>query len=161
VVRSPKPEVREWVRRYLRFYPIVVSSVTVMERVRGYAVVWREATEERRDSIDAARVAYLQSLGRVLPVDSAIAATAGEILSLFPNPPTPPRQAGRFTESVGERLARWQFECTVAATALVAQMRLVHNNPVDFEAIRGAVEIWPERFPQLGSLQLVSCTTLV
>jgi hypothetical protein len=41
------------------------------------------------------------------------------------------------------------------------QMRLIHNNAEDFEAIRGAVERSPKRFPRLGPLELVRCTSLV
>jgi hypothetical protein len=35
----------------------------------------------------------------------------------------------------------------IAATALVAGMTLIHNNPSDFEAIRSAIEISPGGFP--------------
>jgi predicted nucleic acid-binding protein len=105
-------------------------------------------------------VAYLIQLGRVLPVDAAVAVTAGEIMALMPDPPTPPRRAHRMAESRQERLARWRFDCLIAATALVAGRPLVHNNAADFEAIRTAIEISPGRFPRLGPLELVRCTTL-
>ena len=59
-----------------------------------------------------------------------------------------------------DRLARWRFDVIIAATALVSGMRLVHNNAADFEAIRGAIEISPERFPVTGSLELVRCGAL-
>jgi hypothetical protein len=45
----------------------------------------------------------------------------------------------------------------IAATALVAGMTLIHNNPSDFEAIRSAIEISPGRFPGLGPLPLIRC----
>ena len=49
----------------------------------------------------------------------------------------------------------------IAATALVARMRLVHNNAADFESTRSAIERTPERFPNLGPLELIRCASLV
>jgi hypothetical protein len=43
----------------------------------------------------------------------------------------------------------------IAATALVAGMRLVHNNAADFEPIRMSIERAPERFPGLRPLDLI------
>jgi hypothetical protein len=63
-------------------------------------------------------------------------------------------------ESRQERLARWRFDGMIAATALVAQMPLIHNNATDFESIRSAIERAPERFPNLGPLELVRCASL-
>jgi len=60
-----------------------------------------------------------------------------------------------------ERLVRWRFDAMIAATALVASMTLIHNNPADFESIRSAIEISPERFPGLGPLQLTRCDSLI
>jgi predicted nucleic acid-binding protein len=59
-------------------------------------------------------------------------------------------------ESRQERLARWRFDGMIAATALVARMPLFHNNAADFEAIRSAIE----RFPNLGPLELIRCALL-
>jgi predicted nucleic acid-binding protein len=61
-------------------------------------------------------------------------------------------------EARQERLARWRFDIIIAATALVAGMPLLHNNAIDFERIRSAIERRPERFPGLESLQLVRCS---
>jgi len=36
-------------------------------------------------------------------------------------------------------------------------MPLVHNNARDFETIRAAMEISPQRFPLVGALQLILC----
>ncbi len=44
----------------------------------------------------------------------------------------------------------------IAATALVARMPLIHNNPVDFESIRSAIERDPALFPKLGPLVLAA-----
>ena len=95
-----------------------------------------------------------------MPVDSAVAVVAGEIMALIPEPPTPPRRSHRLAESRQERLARWRFDGLIAATALAAGIPLVHNSAVDFEAIRGAIERSPERFPRLGPLELISCARL-
>jgi hypothetical protein len=51
-------------------------------------------------------------------------------------------------------------EDVIAATALVEQMTLIHNNAEDFEAIRSAIERSPQRFPKLGPLDLVRCNAL-
>ena len=49
----------------------------------------------------------------------------------------------------------------IAATALVARMQLIHNNASDFEPVRSAIELSPERFPSLGPLELVRCASLI
>jgi hypothetical protein len=55
------------------------------------------------------RIAYLTTLGRVWPVDGAVAVVAGEIMALLPDPPTRPRRSHHLAESRHERLARWRF----------------------------------------------------
>src|ERR1035437_4908867 len=139
---------------------VSVSAVTVTERIRGYSMLWRRSAPEARPRIESSRVAYLSQLGNVLPVDSAVAVVAGEIIALIPETPHPPRRSHRLAESRQERLARWRFDGVVAATALVAGIPLVHNNASDFEAIRGAIERSPERFPGLGPLELIRCSLL-
>lgn len=135
-------------------------AVTVMERIRGYTLLWRRAEGSNKERIEAARVAYLMRLGRVVPLDGAIAVVAGEIMALLPEPPTPPRRSHQFVESRQERLARWRFDAMIAATALVTRLVLIHNNAGDFEAIRSAIERAPERFPNLGPLELIRCASL-
>ena len=159
--RSESPEAGRWLREYLTHHDVHVSAVTVVERVRGYALLWRRVEEGRKAYVEAARVAYLTTLGRVLPLDAAVAVVAGEIMALLPDPPTPPRRAHQMTESRQERLSRWRFDCMIAATALVARMKLIHNNPGDFERIRSAIEESPLRFPKLGPLELTRCAALV
>jgi predicted nucleic acid-binding protein len=151
----------DWLRRYLSLYRIHISAITVLERTRGYSLLWRRSDDSRRTAIEAARVAYLRELGHVWPIDAAIAVVAAEIMSLLPDPPTVPRRAHRLAESRPERLARWRFDAMIAATALVAGIVLVHNNPSDFEAIRGAIERSPHRFPKLGPLELIRCASLI
>jgi hypothetical protein len=48
----------------------------------------------------------------------------------------------------------------IAATALVTEMPLIHNNAGDFEPIRSAIELSPKRFPGLGPLELIRCGSL-
>jgi len=160
LARAGRSEVLFWMREYLSHHEIHISAVTVMERVRGYSLLWRRVEPGRRERIELARIAYLTKLGRVWPLDAAIAVVAGEIMALLPEPPTPPRRSHQLVESRQERLARWRFDGMIAATALVARMPLIHNNAGDFESIRGAIERSPERFPNLGPLELVRCASL-
>jgi predicted nucleic acid-binding protein len=161
LARAEHFQVIEWMREYLSHHQVHISAVTVLERVRGYSLLWRRAPHDQRERIEAARVAYLRELGRVWPLEGAVAVVAGEIMALLPNPPTPPRRAHHLVESRQERLSRWRFDQMIAATALVARMPLVHNNAGDFESIRSAIERTPERFPNLGPLELIRCASLV
>jgi predicted nucleic acid-binding protein len=128
--------------------------------MRGYALLWRTADEARRPAIEEARLAYFNAARRVWSVDTSTAVVAGEIAALLPDPPTPPKRSHRFAESRTERLARWGFDEIIAATALVTGLTLIHNNATDFEAIRSAIERDPQRFPSLGSLNLIRCSAI-
>jgi predicted nucleic acid-binding protein len=161
LARSADGAVRSWFFDYLSVHPVHVSAVTIAERIRGYAMLARRAQGDRWNEIEAARIAYLGQLGRVWPLDAAIAVVAGEIMALVQHPPTSPRRSHRNTESRQDRLVRWRFDGMIAATALVAGMTLIHNNAADFESIRGAIERSPGRFPKLGPLQLVRCESLI
>jgi predicted nucleic acid-binding protein len=161
LARSRDSALRDWFRGYLSLHEMHVSAVTVVERIRGYALLWRRAQKNQRQRIEAARIAYLSALGRVWPLDGAVGVVAGEIMALLPHAPTPPRRVQQLAESRQERLVRWRFDCMIAATALVAGMKLIHRNPVDFESIRSAIERSPERFPKLGPLELIRCDSLV
>jgi predicted nucleic acid-binding protein len=149
-----------WMRDYLTRHKVHTSAVTVLERSRGYSLLYRGAPEGKKESIEAARVAYFNRLGQVWPLDEAVAAVAGEIMALLPDPPTPPRRAHKLAESRPDRLSRWRFDCMIAATALVARLPLIHNNAADFEPIRSAIEKSPHRFPDLGPLELIRCQRL-
>jgi predicted nucleic acid-binding protein len=160
LARCQESAARAWFREYLSLHQVHISAVTVIERIRGYALLSRRAPEKRQVQIEAARLAYLSELGRVWALDGAAGIVAGEIMALLPTPPTPPRRAHKLTESRQERLVRWRFDGMIAATALVAGMKLIHNNAADFESIRSAIEKSPRRFPNLGPLDLVRCDSL-
>lgn len=160
LARTTQIELRNWLAVYLSRHPLHVSAVTVLERIRGYSLLWRRAHAEQRESIEAARIAYLSALGPVWPLDGAVAVVAGEIMSLLPDPPTPPRRSHHLAESRQERLARWRFDGMIAATALVTRMPIIHNNAADFETVRSAIERSPARFPTLGPLALLRCASL-
>jgi len=155
LARSQDPAVRRWFEKYLKLHALNISAITVLERTRGYALLLARVAGDRRAQIALARQAYLDGLGTVWPVDIAVALVAAELMALLPHAPTPPKRVHSMAESRQERLVRWRFDIFIAATALVAALPLIHNNPEDFEAIRTAIEIAPERFPDLGPLHLI------
>jgi predicted nucleic acid-binding protein len=159
--RNPSQPAALWWRAYRLRHQVHVSAVTVVERVRGYAMLWRAGDDATRAKVEVARLGYMTQLGHVWPMDASVSVIAGEIMALLPQPPTPARKTHRGAESRQDRLSRWRFDVIIAATALAAGMRLVHNNAADFESIRGALETSPERFPGLGSLNLVRCGSLL
>lgn len=159
--RSSEAAAQEWWRSYLALHPVYVSAMTVLERMRGYLLLLERSTAERRVRIQTARAAYLRELRNVLPLDTAVALVAAGITALLPDPPSPPKRSHRLVESRQERLVRWRFDIVIAATALVAALPLVHNNPEDFEVIRRSIETGPHRFPNLGPLTLIRCARLI
>ncbi|HEY3936806.1 MAG TPA: PIN domain-containing protein [Bryobacteraceae bacterium] len=87
LARSRDPAVTAWFREYLSLHPVHVSAITIVERIRGYALVYRRAEKERQQGIEAARVTYLSELRQVWPIDSATAVVTGEIMALRPHRP--------------------------------------------------------------------------
>ncbi|MDX2180821.1 MAG: type II toxin-antitoxin system VapC family toxin [Bryobacteraceae bacterium] len=161
LTREGFDERQEWLRRQIALQRVRVSAVTVVERVKGYVALWRKAEPADQPAIEKARVAYLSAATQIVPLSVEAGVAAGEIMALLPDPPTPPRRSYRAAESRQERLSRWRFDILIAATALVSRMPLVHNNAADFEPIRGIVERIPSRFPTLGPLDLIRCSTLI
>jgi hypothetical protein len=88
LARNANADVGRWIHAYPGLHQIHVSAVTVTGRVRGYSMLWRRSAPEYRERIEAARISYLNQLGHVLPIDSAVAVVAGEIIALVPEPPT-------------------------------------------------------------------------
>ena len=160
VARAPAES--EWLARYSAIFPVYVSAVTVVERMRGYAIAELQAAPLRRSAFQSFIQAYLSSLNatKVLPFGLNEAIVTAELMALLPNAPSPSRQAHRFAESRQQRLARWRFDIMVAATALVHNLPLIHNNPQDFESLRAVIELLPERFPGVGPLNLISVKRL-
>jgi predicted nucleic acid-binding protein len=151
----------EWMQRYVAAHPFSVSAIGVIERIRGYSLLWLAAEAAERARIDASRIAYLQGLDQIFALDSATALVAADIMALVPVAPTPPRRSHRLAESRQDRLARWRFDCIVAATAVVAGLPLAHNNPLDFEAIRSAIRDHHDHFRRYKPLSLVHCSSLL
>ncbi len=154
-------EARRWFLSYVAQHAIHVSSITVFERARGYALLWQQADGKRRGEIERARLAYVNDPGQVWPVDKLVANVGAEICAMIPQPPTAPKRTHRAVESRQDRLARWRSDILIASTALAADMLLIHNNAADFEAIRSAIEREPQRFPELGPLRLMRCASVV
>lgn len=152
----------EWLIRYSAIFPVHVSAVTVVERMRGYAVAELQADPPRQGVVQQFTQAYLSSLSvtKILPFSLDEALIAAELMALLPSAPSPSRQAHRFAESRQQRLARWRFDIMIAATALVYNLPLIHNNPQDFESLRALIERLPERFPGVGPLNLISVKRL-
>jgi predicted nucleic acid-binding protein len=158
--RSTDPEVRRWLNAYVELHSVHVSAITVMERMRGFALSIQRDPPDRRGLLTLRRQEYVDSLGEVRSLDAAVAFQAAELAAMLPQPPSPPKRAHRSIESRQDRLFRWRCDILIAATALVAAMPLVHHNPRDFETIRMAIETSPEKFPTLGPLNLVSVLRL-
>lgn len=158
LARSDSRETVDWLTGYMGRHPVYVSAITVIERLTGYNLALAKATDESCSRLATYRAEYVGDPERVLPVDLAVAAVSAELLALVPDPPSPPKRTHRAAESRSDRLARWRFDTLIAATALVNRMPLMHNNPEDFEALRMAIEIRPEKLPGLGPLELFRCT---
>lgn len=158
--RSTDPEVQRWVASYAQRHSVHVSAITVMERMRGFALSMQREAPGRQTNFALRRQEYLDSLGVVIPVDASVALYAAELSAILPQPPSAPKRSHRVLEVRQERLVRWRCDILIAATALVAAMPLVHHNPQDFETIRMAIETSPNRFPTLGPLNLVSVLRL-
>jgi predicted nucleic acid-binding protein len=159
--RAAEPEVRAWFLDYMGRHPVFVSAITVFERLHGYNKGIATCEENRRAHLTACRAAYVGDSARVLPVDVAVSSVAAELLLLVPQPPSPARKTHAAAESRADRLARWRFDTVIAATAIVYKLPLIHNNPIDFETLRMAVEVQPEKLGHLGPLQLLRCTRLL
>ena len=100
LARAQQPAVQNWLRQYLAAHQIYVSAVTVLERSRGYALLWRSVAEERRSAIETRRVTYLRLTGGAsLRLIRQLAMVAGEIMALIPQLPTPPRKSHGLAES--------------------------------------------------------------
>lgn len=161
ICRTPHDHLPAWLQDYLGRRQADISAVTVFERIRGYELLLNRASAENRSQIGKLKAEYLSELGTIWPVDAGAAIVAAAIMALVPNPPSPPRKSHRIAESRQSRLARWQNDILVAATAVAAGLPLVHNNAIDFEAIRAAVESAPERLPGFGPLVLIRCNWLM
>lgn len=154
----------EWLHRYAALFPVYVAVLTVVERARGYFLARNRSAPSRRVEIERYMMEYARSIrakpSRVLELTGDIGFLSAQLMSILPAPPSPPTQSHRRTESRQDRLSRWRFDIMIAATALVHDMPLIHNNPQDFEPLRALIEVIPERFPGVGPLNLISVKRL-
>jgi hypothetical protein len=67
--------------RYLERHPVYVSAVTVIERLNGYNLALKKASERSRDILNQRRASYVGHPSRVLVLDVAVAAAAAELLA--------------------------------------------------------------------------------
>ena len=156
--RTARAAERQWLLAYSTLFRRHVSVITVVERLRGYALL-RERVDHVREEESAYRNALAHST-HVVPLTTVAAVVGAGLMALCPAPPSPSRRSHRLAESRQERLSRWRFDILIAATALVAGLPLIHNNPADFEFLPGAIERVPERFPGVGPLELISVKRL-
>jgi predicted nucleic acid-binding protein len=159
--RPPSDAEARWLANYT--FPMYVAVPSVMERARGYYIAIESAAADRRAEIQHNMLQYIHTLNagtRVLNLTVSIALLAAQLMSLSPHPPSPPRHSHQATESRQDRLSRWRFDIMIAATALVHNLPLIHNNPQDFEPLRMVIELLPERFPGVGPLNLISVKRL-
>jgi len=150
-----------WLANYT--FPMYVAVPSVVERARGYYIAIASAAPARRAEIQHKMLQYIHTLKagpRVLNLTVPIALLAAQLMSLSPRPPSPPPHSHQATESRQDRLSRWRFDIMIAATALVHNLPLIHNNPQDFESLRALIERLPERFPGVGPLNLISVKRL-
>ncbi len=159
--RAGHPAGRAWLTAYFKHHEKHISVVTLIERIRGYSLLWRRAEQGGQERIESARISYIRNLGRVWSIDASVAIISAEMMAQLPEPPTPARRSHRLAESRQDRLARWRFDEIIAATALVGSIPLIHNNAADFEAVRSSIERSPERFPNVGPLELIRCASLI
>ena len=154
---------RDWLSAYSLEFRIHLCPLTVVERMRGYWMLLRSMIPGKERATEQAMVEYLRHLRNkceVLSFDIECAVVSGELMALLPTAPSPPRRGHRMAESRQDRLSRWRFDIMIAATALVHGLPLIHNNPQDFEPLRGLIERMPERFPGVGPLNLISVKRL-
>jgi predicted nucleic acid-binding protein len=153
---------KDWLFAYSLQFRIHLCPLTAVERMRGYWILLRSMIGKER-AVEQAMHEYLRHLRDqcdVLNFDSECALVSATLMALCPNPPSPPRRSHRMAESRQDRLSRWRFDIMIAATALVTGLPLIHNNPQDFEPLRGLIERMPERFPGVGPLNLISVKRL-
>ncbi len=161
--RAERSEVLDWMREYLAHHEIHISAVTVMERVRGYSLLWRRAEEAGRARTETARVAYLTKLGRVWPLDGAVAVVAGEIMALLPEPPTPPRRSHQLAESrqePGPLAVRRNDRRYSARREDAAHSQQRRRLRVRSERHRTLSRAIPQPGPQGAPLELIRCASL-
>jgi len=102
--RTARHAEREWLRSYVARFPIHVSVITVIERMRGYALLLERIDPAHRSLLETEKEAYLQDLHaglrRAVPLSTAAALVAAQLMALCPTPQSPPRRAHRLRNRV-------------------------------------------------------------
>jgi hypothetical protein len=106
--RSTDSAAQRWFGEYLRHNTLHISAITVMERMRGYALALERAVPAERANISSNRDTYLGVRRQVWPIDRVVALLAAELAAILPQPPTPSKRSHRALESRQERLFRWR-----------------------------------------------------
>src|SRR6266852_4255741 len=100
--KTPRQADRDWLQVYVILWPLQVSVITVIERLRRYALLIERTDLSRRSLAEAARNVYIEDLreGAIIagPLAGGASRIAAELLVRGPNPPGPPRQSHRFTD---------------------------------------------------------------
>ena len=104
-----------------QYHTVHVSAITVMERMRGYALSIQRDPPDRRTLLALKRQDYLDSLGEVRPVDAAVAVLRRRT-SRAAAPTALPAKAQSPHRRSRARNAwfRWRCDILIAATALAA-----------------------------------------
>jgi predicted nucleic acid-binding protein len=163
--RSTQSAEQDWIRTYLSQFPMLVSVITVVERLRGYGLLSAGGERSRQQLFETEKAQYLRRIDNgaleVVPLTAESGVIGAELMAACPAPASPPRRTHRLAEHRSDRLCRWRFDILIAATALASGLTLVHNNPADFESLRAAIESHPERFLGVGPLNLTSVKRLL
>jgi len=87
--RAVSPAEDLWLDRYFARFPMLVSAVTVVERLRGYALLRQQMEQAGRARVETERQQYLLAIEagriRVLPLSTEAAKFGAELGSLGPS----------------------------------------------------------------------------
>ena len=78
MVGGRDPASARWFQEYVALHAVHVSVVTVVERIRRYALLWQRARPDRKIDVERARIDYLKQLGTVMPLDIQTAVVAAK-----------------------------------------------------------------------------------
>src|SRR2546426_65039 len=101
-----------WRDAYAQSFPLCVSVMAVLERMRGHLLAELHAEPSRRTLRDKKPRDYLPRVGpagtNVLGFTTRGAVVSAQLMALFPPAPSPPQRSHRMAESRQDRLSRWR-----------------------------------------------------